>query len=75
VSFNTAEISGTPPHTLPSSPSGPTQLPSFSGTGNDYRPKCGDALRVEKAGVVIASVEARAGVQPRFQSWGSNSLV
>jgi len=24
----------------------PTQPPTFNGTGNEYRPKCGDALRL-----------------------------
>jgi len=38
-------------------PSRPTQPPTVCGTGNEYRPKCGDALRLGvKAGWLIAFV-------------------
>jgi len=29
---------------------GPTQPPTLSGTGNEYQPKCGDALRLGSKG-------------------------
>jgi len=31
-------------------PPRPTQLPTLRGTGNEYRPKCGDALRLGSKG-------------------------
>jgi len=40
-----------------------TQPPTLSGTGNEYRPKCGDALRPGvKAGMfLIPVVDKRVG--------------
>jgi len=32
--------------TISPKPPRPTQPPSFSGTGNEYQSKCGDALRL-----------------------------
>jgi len=31
-------------------PPRPTQTPSLSGTGNEYQPKCGDALQLGSKG-------------------------
>jgi len=31
-------------------PPRPTQLPTLSGTGNEYHPKCGDAMRLGSKG-------------------------
>jgi len=40
----------------------PTQPPTLSGTGYDYRPKCGDALRLGvKAGWLISYVDKHVG--------------
>ena len=38
---------GKPPRCF-AKPPRPTQHPTLSGTGNEYRPKCGDALRLSK---------------------------
>jgi len=35
---------------LHNQPPRPTQPPTLCGTGNDYRPKCGDALRLGSKG-------------------------
>jgi len=41
---------------------GPIQPPTLYGTGTEYRPKCGDALRLAvKAGWFIPFVDKRAG--------------
>ena len=43
-------------------PPRPTQPPTLSGTGYDYRPKCGDALRLGvKAGWLISYVDKHVG--------------
>ena len=43
-------------------PPWPTQPPTLCGTGNEYRPKCGDALRLEvKSGWLIPLVDKRVG--------------
>jgi len=36
---------GKPPQHL-TKPLGPTQSPTLGGTGNEYEPKCGDALQL-----------------------------
>jgi len=40
---------GKPPQYFPKPPRA-TQHPTLSGTGNEYQPKCGDALRLEVKG-------------------------
>ena len=43
-------------------PPRPTQPPTLCGTGNEFRPKCSDALWLEvKAGWLIPFVEKRVG--------------
>jgi len=43
-------------------PSRPTQLPTLSGTRNEYRPKGGDTLQLgSKAGWFIPHVDKHAG--------------
>jgi len=44
-------------------PPRPTQPPALSGTGNEYRPKCGDALRLGSKGRFMPLVDARVGVR------------
>jgi len=41
---------GKPPEYF-AEPPGPTQPPVFGGTGNEYQPKCGDALRLGSKGM------------------------
>jgi len=46
---------GTPSQYIPKPPR-PTQPPALSGTGNDYRPKCGDALWLGSKGRIVHSI-------------------
>jgi len=39
----------------------PTQPSTLSGTENEYRPKCGDALRLESKGRYGSFVDKRMG--------------
>jgi len=51
---------GKPPQYFTKLPS-PTQPPTLSGTGNEYRSKCDDALRLGSKGSMAHSVDKRVG--------------
>jgi len=52
---------GKPPRYF-TKPPRPTQPPTLRGTGNEYRPKCGDAQRLgSKGGMTITYLDKRVG--------------